>query len=77
MTIAFGLVADTVAPSPLLLAWTLLALCVLAAGVITALKGRWGWLWAGIVLGGLPWLVSAFLAARPGSGWERRRRAPG
>jgi hypothetical protein len=41
----------------------------LTAGIATALKGRYGWLALGLVLLGLPWLVSCFLLARPGSAW--------
>jgi hypothetical protein len=52
------------------LAWLLVAS---VAAVITALKGRWGWLLAGCIFGGLLWLVSAWLAPRPGSWWARRR----
>jgi hypothetical protein len=52
------------------LAWLLVAS---VAAVITALKGRWGWLLAGCIFGGLLWLVSAWLDPRPGSWWARRR----
>ena len=41
----------------------------LTAGIATALKGRYGWLALGLFLLGLPWLVSSFLLARPGSAW--------
>jgi hypothetical protein len=41
----------------------------LTAGIATALKGRYGWLALGLFLLGLPWLVSSFLLAKPGSAW--------
>ena len=41
----------------------------LTAGIVTAAKGRYGWLLVGLFLVGLPWLVSAFLLARAGSPW--------
>lgn len=63
----------TVAPSAFLVVWTLLALSVLAAAVVTALKGRWGWLAVGWLTVGVVWLYSAFLPALPGSVWARRR----
>ena len=45
-----------------------------AAGIVTALKGHWGWLLIGFLFAGLPWLVSAWLPAAPASLWARRRR---
>jgi hypothetical protein len=51
-----------------LVLWTV---AVLVALVVTALKGRWGWLIVGVLLGGVPLMISAFLTARPGSLWER------
>ena len=63
-------------------------LATLTAGVVTGAKGRYVWLAIGLFLLGIPWLVSCFLLARPGSLWatslygpeklsraERRRRA--
>jgi hypothetical protein len=57
-------------PSPWFSAWLLV---LFVAAVITALKGRWGWLLVGCIFGGLLWLVSAWLAPRPGSCWARCR----
>ena len=73
-----GALADTytdyyVSPSPWLLVFTALMVVVVAAGVVTALKGRWGWLIAGLLLGGLPGLIGAWLPARSASAWARRR----
>ena len=62
-----------VSPSPWLIVFSLLVVVVVAAGVVTALKGRWGWLIAGLLLGGLPWLIGLWLSPRPGSAWARRR----
>lgn len=54
----------------------MLLLCVLSAGIVTALKGRWGWLAVGLLLGGTLWLFTAFLPAAPGSAWANRRAGP-
>ena len=70
---------EVVAPGAGLILWVLLVLCILLAGLVTALKGRWGWLVAGLLTGGLAWLLSAFLSAAAGSPWSRlgsRRRRP-
>ena len=48
----------------------------LTAGIATALKGRYGWLLIGVFLLGLPWLVSTFLLARPGSAWASALYGP-
>lgn len=65
--------ADTfvVTPDVGLLMWTAIAVVSVPAGVVAALKGRWGCLLLGLFLGGLPWLVGAFLAPRPASMWIR------
>ena len=66
-----------VEPGPLLLVWTALIALSLPCGVVTALKGRWGWFAVGFVAGLLPWLGTAFLKPLPDSAWARRaaRRA--
>jgi hypothetical protein len=71
---AVAILAETVAPSSALIVWTLLVLAVLAAGVVTASKGRWGWLLGGVLLAGVPCLISAFLAPSSTSLWLRRTR---
>ena len=48
----------------------------LTAGIATALKGRYGWLAVGLFLLGLPWVVSSFLLARPGSAWATALYGP-
>ena len=48
----------------------------LTAGIATALKGRYGWLALGLLLLGLPWLVSSFLLAKPGSAWATALYGP-
>ena len=55
-----------------MIVWTVLALLFVPAAIVTALKGRWAWLIAGLLLG-FPLLVSAFLPAAPDSAWARRR----
>jgi hypothetical protein len=48
----------------------------LTAGIATALKGRYAWLALGLFLLGLPWLVSSFLLAKPGSAWATALYGP-
>jgi hypothetical protein len=70
-------IADfVVAPSPGLIAWTILLGLLLVAGAITAAKGHWEWVAVGLLTGGLPWCVTAFLHAAPGSLWARNARGP-
>lgn len=59
-------------PNAGLLQWSAVAACLVIAGCVTAAKGRWGWLLAGMLTGGLLWAYSAFLAAAPDSLWARR-----
>ena len=58
----------TVTPDPWVMAWFLV--CFVGA-VVTAAKGRWGWLLVGVVLGGLTLPLSALLTAVPDSVWAR------
>jgi hypothetical protein len=51
-------------------------LVTLTAGIATGLKGRYGWLAAGLFLLGLPWLVSSFMLAKPGSAWASALYGP-
>lgn len=51
----------------------LIAVLVIAGGTVTGLKERWGWMIAGLVTGGVLWIVGAFVPARPGSRWSRWR----
>jgi hypothetical protein len=64
-----------VGPRLVLLIWALLILAALAGGVVTAAKGRWGWVVVGLLSGGVLWLLSAFLAPTPRSWWARHRGA--
>jgi len=57
-----------VTPDLWVMAWSLV--CVVG-GVVTAAKGRWGFLVVGVVLGGLTWPLSALLIAAPDSLWAR------
>ena len=50
---------------------------IFGCGVVTAAKGRWGWLLVGVLVGGVIWPIAALLRAGPGSLWARvfgRRR---
>ena len=67
----------TVAPTAGLTVWLAVSLAISIGGVITAMKGRWPWLLAGLVLGGIVWpLTAALLPAEAGSFWARRMRRP-
>ena len=65
-----------VAPAPELIAWTVLIGLLLIAGAVTAAKGRPGWVLIGLLTGGLPWVVTAFLTAAPDSLWTRTFKRP-
>jgi hypothetical protein len=47
-----------------------LVLTVLA-GVVTALKGKWGFFFLGLVIGPL-WIIGAIRSAKPDSYWARK-----
>jgi hypothetical protein len=59
-----------VEPNPLLILWTALALVVVVFGLVTALKGRWGWFLIGVFIPGV-WIFSAFATPAPTSLWRR------
>jgi hypothetical protein len=61
----------TVSPSPALVIFTIVMLMAVCACVVTGMKGRWGWLLAGLLTTGLVCFYSAFLPAEPGSLWAR------
>jgi hypothetical protein len=44
--------------------------------MVTAMKGQWLFLAAGILVGGIVWLIVAFRLARPNSFWARRFYGP-
>jgi hypothetical protein len=49
---------------------------VLVPAVVTALKGQWLLLGAGLLVLGLVWLIAAFRLARPNSYWARHFYSP-
>jgi hypothetical protein len=49
---------------------------VLVPAVVTALKGHWLLLGAGLLVLGLVWLIAAFRLARPNSYWARHFYSP-
>jgi hypothetical protein len=53
-----------------------LVLSSTVGGLITAAKGRWGWLCLGLLTGGLAWPLTALLIARPGSVWAQAFYGP-
>ena len=68
--------AFVVEPNVGLAFWTLLMTTVIPAGIITAAKGRLGWLALGLLTSGLLWLLTAWLIATPDSPWARRFYGP-
>ena len=56
----------------------LVALGILVlAGAVTAAKGRWGWLFIGVLFGGTIWpLTALLLTATPDSVWGRAFYGP-
>jgi hypothetical protein len=64
---AFG-----VSPNAGILLWPLIAVLLASCGVLTAAKGRWGWLLVGFFTMGLGWVAGARQAPAPGSVWARR-----
>jgi len=77
----FSMIASsfTVGPSPALVVFSIVMAAAFCAGIITAVKGRWLWLIAGLLTSGLAFFYSAFLPPAPDSLWARgttrRRRA--
>ena len=67
----------TVGPNAGLVVWTAVAAATILCGLVTAAKGRWGWVLVGLVTGGLVFLYSAWISAAPGSVWAQRFRTPG
>jgi hypothetical protein len=63
------------------LGWPALVAAVLVlsscvGGMITAAKGRWGWLCAGLLTSGLAWPLTALLIATPDSLWAQAFYGP-
>jgi hypothetical protein len=48
----------------------------LIGGMVTALKGRWGWFLLGLLTAGLIWPVTGLLVAQPDSPWARSFYGP-
>jgi hypothetical protein len=55
--------------------WTVLGsiifVVVLLAGAVTAMKGRWGLFFLGLVTGGIIWPLTAAALAKPESAWSQ------
>ena len=74
-TIPMGVLAADSVPTIPVGVW-LFTIVTLTAAVVTAAKGRYGWLAAGLFLLGIPWLVAAFMLARPRSAWATALYGP-
>lgn len=64
---------STMAPSWELVVFTLLVCVALACAIVTAIKGRWGWLVLGLMTAGLLWIVGALQPPAPSSLLQRWR----
>ena len=53
-----------------------LALLLLMPAVITWLKGRPGFVLAGLLVGGIVWMITMWRLAKPNSWWARRFYGP-
>jgi len=58
-----------------LVVFTVLVCVALPCGIVTALKGRWGWFVLGLMTAGLLWIVGALQPPAPASLWQRWRSA--
>jgi hypothetical protein len=65
-----------ITPDAGLLLWMLLIPLIVIGGVVTAAKGRFGWLALGLLTGGLIWPLTGLLIATPDSLWARRFYGP-
>jgi hypothetical protein len=61
----------TVGPSPAVILFSIVMAAAFCAGIITALKGHWLWLIAGLLTSGLAFFYSAVLPPAPDSLWAR------
>jgi hypothetical protein len=61
-----------------LIIWLVYSLAALAAAVLCAAKGRWGWFLLGLLVFGLLWFIGAIQPATPRSiiGRREARRRP-
>lgn len=71
MITAFLAASTTVSPGPGLILFSVVMLLALCAVVVTALKGLWLWVLAGMCTSGLACFYSAFQPAKPDSAWAR------
>jgi hypothetical protein len=61
-----------------LIIWLIYSLAALAAALLCAAKGRWGWLLLGFLVAGLLWFIGAIQPATPDSliGRREAKRRP-
>jgi hypothetical protein len=60
-----------IGPNLTVIGFSVLVLIAAPCGIVTAAKGRWGWLALGVLTSGLLWIVGATQPPRPGSLWLR------
>jgi hypothetical protein len=77
--VVLAIAATEAEPLELGLEFLLLAVyggACLIGGMVTALKGRWGWFCLGMLTGGLAWPLTALLIGKPDSPWGRSFYGP-
>jgi hypothetical protein len=67
---------SVVGPSWGVIVIAILVCVTLPCGLVTALKGRWGWLALGLMTAGLLWIVGALQPPAPAGLWQRWRSVP-
>lgn len=60
-----------ISPGAGLLLYTGILLVLLLCGLVTASKGRWGWLVVGFLTAGIGWVIGALQNPQPNSIWAR------
>ncbi|MEA2355650.1 MAG: hypothetical protein QOD61_1779 [Solirubrobacteraceae bacterium] len=60
-----------VGPNAALIIFSVLACIAVPCGIVTAAKGRWGWLALGFLTSGILWIGGALQPPRQTSLWQR------
>lgn len=69
---SFLAATESAAPGVAVVVWSLYVFCSAIALIVTALKGRWSWLLAGVLTAGVAAFAGATRPAAAGSIWDRR-----
>jgi hypothetical protein len=60
-----------VGPNAALIIFSVLVCIAAPCAIVTAAKGRWGWLALGFLTSGILWIAGALQPPRPASMWQR------